>query len=263
MEEPSPYRDAADSRIPKLLFVPGIDDDEGDLDTLKRSLDGIATMISIRKEDVGFEPKKRHEWEDRVLRYLKILAEAEEIDGLVGHSFGCFRTLHLLEQNVRASFAILLNPPLNSINKDVMSSQSPHYATNSETEKRLWSLVLDLPEDQYREFMFRHARYEQQEGPLRPWQVTEFKTLSKEKPLPDLLRAIQPPIPIDIVRSPCDPWDIKDWGDLGMNVRQHAIDGAGHYLQLSKATEVLTIIRCMIEETIRHSPHNTPRPHAA
>lgn len=239
-------------RIPKLLFVPGIEHENGDLGHLQEHLCGIADIITIEKESVGFSKDTKNEWECMLLQVLKQVAESENVDGVIGHSFGCFRTLRLLEKGLRVRFSVLLNPPLNAIGSTAPHSQiAPPSLTETHTESRLRPLISDLSDDDYAAFIQRHTHYELKgNGPFRPWHKAEFITLRKEKFFPDLLREIQPDIPIDIMHSSTDPWNIENWGDVGMNIKRHDIPNAGHYLATSHPDKVSAVIRELLEQTI-------------
>lgn len=261
-EEPAPYwtpKQTSEETLINLLFVPGIEHEDGDLEQLQEQLSDVARIITVQKEDMGFEPKFRRNgraWEEKMDETLEKVIRTHAVYGLLGHSYGAHRATRLLAKHVRVSFAILLNPALNKINEDIIKMKTPPpLLTETQTEKRLWPLIVDFTEEQYKQFISRHAAHELNgEGPVRPWITTEFSNLRDGDPLPVALRSSQPDIPVDIVRSPDDAWDIKEWGDLGMNIHMHSIEQAGHYLHVSQAERIAGIIRAAVERTLQCSP---------
>lgn len=252
MEDPdlSSQAETGDS-LPNLLFVPGIEHEDGDLDALRLHLSSLARIVTVHKEEVGFTAKERNQWEEKLQRALCDTAERHNAVGVIGHSFGCFRTLRLLENGVRMEFSVLLNPPANEIDKSRFQKNAFPLITVTDTERRLFPLIQDLNDKEYAAFIMRHARYELNgDNPLRPWHSTEFKSLLKDIPFPELLRHVQPDIPVDIIHSPTDPWDIRDWGDIGMHINKHAIDHGGHYLATSYPDKVSTVIRGSLERIV-------------
>ncbi len=252
MEDPDhSSQGETDNSLPNLLFVPGIEHEDGDLDRLRKSLSGVAHIVTVTKDSIGFIMREKHQWEAKMRNALREVAERNKAVGVIGHSFGCFRTLRLLEDGMRAEFAILLNPPSNEIDKSMFPRDAFPLITSTETERRLFPLVQDLLDQEYAAFIMRHAQYELRgENPLRPWHSTEFRALAKDIPFPDLLRQVQPDIPLDIIHSPTDPWEIRDWGDVGMHINKHAIDHGGHYLATSYPDEVSAVIRNALERTV-------------
>jgi len=246
-----------DATFPSLLFVPGIEHENGDLETLMQELSDTAHIVTIEKEDIDFAHRQKEGWEHALQQALQDAAHKYDTQGLIGHSFGCFRTLRLLQAGVQAQFAVLINPPKNTPDKTKMRTGFPSL-TDTQTEDRLAPLVQDLLDDEYKEFIYRHAQHEIHDGqPFRPWHKNEFRALSKDTSFPDALRSMQPTIPVDIIHSLTDPWDIPEWGDIGTNVHFSTVENGGHYLAISKPRIVAEHIRSLINDTIG-SPH-TPQ----
>ncbi len=263
MEDQSSRTEAEgiDQKLPSLLFVPGIEHEHGDLEKLIEELAGIARIVTVQKEDVGFSMKRKNEWETMLREALRTVADKEKIVGIIGHSFGCFRTLRLLESGLRAEFAVLLNPPQNTIDRTSLHPHAYPSYTGTHTEQRLHPLVTDLLDEECRKFMERHGKYEVKgDGWIRPWHKAEFTSLRDDVPFLELLNQASPEIPMDIIHSSTDPWDLQNWNQLRMNIRRHEIKNGGHYLATSHPQEVGTIIRSLIQELIITTKTDTSKP---
>lgn len=236
----------------KVLFVPGIEHDNRDLASLQEEVRNCISFVTVEKKDVPFDSKRRKEWESHFRAHLLNTGKERAVTGLVGHSFGCFRTLALLQEGLHADVVHLINPPMNTIgalpedpeNAYRKFAANKKRATTTHTEERLSPLVLELDDDVYDEFMLHHTEHERLTGdPFEPTQITEFKTLSSSEKFPDLLRSTmqnlgQTACPVIIYRSLCDQWDIKQWGDLPLNVQVKTFENAGHYLHLKFAETI-------------------------
>jgi len=241
----SPLEDGRQS----ILCLGGVQHDRVDFELLVKEFESKYQLVLAGK-DISADPES-DTWDDVLYEHYLGIAEQHQCVGAIGHSRGGKFVMDMLDRSKRLEFAAFINPPNSQASFNSLESKREY---DTLTEKMLEPLVFDMIDDQYDEFISRHAQYERENGVIAPTLKPEFRRLKEEELLAKRIESYEGQSPILVIQAECDPW-FREVNEKGQ-IRVCNIKNGGHCLHVSKAKEVAAEIRDWLSRVVAPILHH-------